>query len=322
MENHYINWGIIGCGDVAEIKSGPAFQKTKQSKLISVMRRNADKVKDFAKRHNVPFWTTNALDILNDRNINAIYIATPPSSHLEYALQAINLGKHVYLEKPMVLNTDEAKILVEAVGNKGSKLTVAHYRRYLPVFVKVKELIESNVIGKVTHAKIKIAQTKSASLIAKSDENWRTNPEVSGGGYFHDIAPHQIDLMYYYFGEINSVKGINTKKNMQTNDLVEGSLQFKNGVYFEGSWNFNAKDDNDSCIIHGEKGTISFSFYKEFIHLSISGKEENFQFEAPKHVQQPMIQETVNYFLGKNSNPCSVEEGLIITEIMDTFCGN
>ena len=209
MDNHYINWGIIGCGDVAEVKSGPAFQKAKQSKLVSVMRRNEEKVKDFAKRHNVPFWTTNALDVLNDRTINAIYIATPPSSHLEYALQAIKLGKHVYLEKPMVLNTNEAKILVEAVKNKNSKLTVAHYRRYLPVFMRVKQLIESNVIGKVTHAKIKISQSKNASLIAKTEESWRLNPDVSGGGYFHDISPHQIDLMYYYFLKIDSVKGIN-----------------------------------------------------------------------------------------------------------------
>lgn len=322
MDKKHINWGIIGCGDVAEVKSGPGFQNAKNSKLVFVMRRNALKVKDFAKRHNVPFWTTDASEVLNNKNINAIYIATPPSSHLNYALQAIELGKHVYLEKPMVLNTKEAKVLVNAVKANNTKLTVAHYRRHLPVFVKVKQLLESQAIGKITQAKIKISQLKNASLIVKTDDNWRVNPEVSGGGYFHDIAPHQIDLMYYYFGEIESSKGIHLEENKKSNEKVEGAIQFKSGVKFEGIWDFNAKQELDSCIIQGENGTISFSFYKEFVKLVVAGKEEVFQFETTKHVQQPMIQQTVNYFLDKTNNPCAVEEGLIVTEIMDAFCGN
>lgn len=93
-----INWGIIGCGDVAEIKSGPAFQRIEHSELHMVMRRNAAKAKDFAQRHKVPHWTNNADEILLSEDINAIYIATPPSTHLNYALQALNQGKHVYLE--------------------------------------------------------------------------------------------------------------------------------------------------------------------------------------------------------------------------------
>lgn len=316
-----INWGIIGCGDVAEVKSGPGFQNAQNSELLCVMRRNEHKVKDFAKRHNVPLWTTNATEVLNNKALNAVYIATPPSSHLAYALQAIKLGKHVYLEKPMVLNTNEAKVLVKAVKTYNAKLTVAHYRRYLPVYVKVKELIDSHAIGKITHANIEIAQSKQAALIVKTEDNWRTNPKISGGGYFHDIAPHQIDLMYYYFGQIESSSGINVQENKKNNNKVQGVIQFKNGITFNGNWDFNAKNDLDSCIIKGEKGTISFSFYKATIKLVISGKETHFQFTSPKHVQQPMIQETVNYFLGNRQNPCSVTQGLIITEIMDTFCG-
>ncbi len=321
MHKRKINWGIIGCGDVAEIKSGPGFQNAKNSNLLCVMRRNELKVKDFAKRHKVPLWTTNAPEVLNNNAINAIYIATPPSSHLGYALQALKLGKHVYLEKPMVLNTNEAKVLAEAVKSNNGKLTVAHYRRYLPVYKKVKQLIESNAIGKITQANIEIAQSKQAALIVKTDDNWRTNPEISGGGYFHDIAPHQIDLMYYYFGEIEFSKGINVQENKKSNTLVQGSIQFKNGVTFKGNWDFNAKKDKDSCIIKGENGTISFSFYNANIKVLASGKESQFQFETPKHVQQPMIQEVVNYFLETRTNPCSVTDGLIITEIMDAFCG-
>lgn len=142
-----INWGIIGCGDVAEVKSGPAFQKAPDSRLLAVMRRNAQKAQDFALRHKVPNWYTSAEDVLENDQINAVYIATPPDSHLKLALAALEAGKHVYLEKPMTLNASEAKKLVAKVETSGSKLTVAHYRRQLPAFLKVKELLGKKAIG-------------------------------------------------------------------------------------------------------------------------------------------------------------------------------
>ncbi|TNJ45014.1 Gfo/Idh/MocA family oxidoreductase [Tamlana fucoidanivorans] len=316
-----INWGIIGCGDVAEVKSGPAFQKVENSALTAVMRRNEEKVKDFAKRHKVPNYTTSASELINDKKVNAVYIATPPSSHLNYAKQAIKAGKNIYLEKPMVLNSKEADDLLDALNRSNVKVTVAHYRRNLPLFIKVKELLDANVIGKVFSAEIDIAQSQDANIIAKTDENWRLNPEVSGGGYFHDIAPHQIDLMCYYFGEVAKVKKGNMLGNAASKDLVKGELEFKNGVDFKGSWNFNAPEDNDKCIIKGEKGTITFSFYNEEIRVETTAKSEFFKFENPRHVQQPMIEEVVGYFLGKNQNPCSVEEATVVTKIMDIFCG-
>ena len=316
-----ITWGIIGCGDVAELKSGPAFQKIENSSLVSVMRRNEEKVKDYAKRHYVSNWTTNAAELIESELINSLYIATPPSSHLQYALQAIEASKNVYIEKPMVLNSKEAKILAEAVKIGQGKVTVAHYRRRLPLFLNVKELLEADIIGEVYLAEINIAQSGNANLIAKTDLNWRTNPEISGGGYFHDIAPHQIDLMCYYFGEIHSIRGIDVDENKLSQDVVKGEVQFKNGVQFKGSWDFDASEDIDNCTIYGEKGTISFSFYGEELIVSGLKAKESYQFSNPEHVQQPMIEETVDYFLENNLNPCSVEEAAIVTEIMDVFCG-
>ena len=314
-----VNWGIIGCGDVAEVKSGPAFQKIENSYLVAVMRRSEEKVKDYARRHQVANWTTSASDLIENELVNAVYIATPPSSHLQYALEAIQAGKNVYLEKPMVLNSQEAKALLEAVSNSHVKVTIAHYRRKLPVFVKVKELLDSNAIGKVSIASITIKQSSNANLIAKTDDNWRLNPEISGGGYFHDIAPHQIDLMCYYFGEVATVDKIETNENPFSADVVKGEMHFKNGVQFKGSWDFNASEDRDNCTIIGQKGSISFSFYGDQITVSVDGKEERYDYSNPKHVQHPMIEQTVGYFLGKNPNPCSVEEAAVVTQIMDVF---
>ena len=311
---------MIGCGDVAEVKSGPAFQNVNGSSLVAVMRRTEEKVKDFAKRHHVPNWTTDAQDIVNSEQINAVYIATPPSSHLTYALQAIQAGKHVYLEKPMVLNSNEANTLINALKNSDVKLTVAHYRRCLPLFLKVKEVLSANIIGKINSVEIDIAQTPSANLIAKTGENWRLTPEISGGGYFHDIAPHQLDLMCYYFGEVVDIKQRTIENLTKTVDIIKGELEFEQGVKFSGSWNFEASKDQDRCIICGDRGALIFSFYGDLLTLMADDNVAHYRFENPNHIQQPMIEKVVEYFQGNNENPCSVYEAAVVTQIMDKFC--
>lgn len=316
-----IKWGIIGCGDVAEIKSGPAFQKVANSELVAVMRRNKAKSKDFAKRHNVPFFYDSIDDIINHPDINALYIATPPSSHLEIAKQCLNAGKFVYLEKPMTMNADEA-IELEKIITDNNKIVIAHYRRNLPAFQKVKKLLNTNSIGKIHFADITILQSTTNNIIAKTEDNWRLKPETSGGGYFHDIAPHQIDLMLHYFGKIKNVQGFATAtKNNKVADIVNGIINFENGVQFRGIWNFIASENDvkDQCIIYGEKGSITFSFYGKKVILDTTNKKEVFSFENPVHVQQPLIEETVKYFLGKAKNPCTVKDGVDVMKILDRF---
>ena len=321
IEMDTINWGIIGCGDVAEVKSGPAFQKVKNSKLIAVMRRNAAKAEDFAKRHRVPFWYNTVDELLKNTEINAVYIATPPSTHLEILKMCLLAKKFVYLEKPMTLNFSEAKELHKLVSEK-DKVVIAHYRRKLPAFEKVKEVINAGIIGEVLLADLQIFQSTNNNIIAKTETNWRLNPEISGGGYFYDIAPHQIDLIYYYFGEIKNAKGFSTARaNNNVNDIVNGIIEFKNGIQFRGVWNFNASDTNvkDECIIYGKKGTITFSFYSNQVFVSTNELQEVFNFKNPKHVQQPMIENAVNYFLDKDKNPCTIKDGVTVMKTMELF---
>jgi predicted dehydrogenase len=131
-----INWGIIGCGDVTEVKSGPAFNKVPGSSLVAVMRRYAAKAKDYAQRHGVPKWYADAQQLINDPAVNAIYVATPPSSHLQYTLAAIAAGKPVYVEKPMSTDAAAALQMAAAANTHNIKLTVAHYCRQQPFFKK------------------------------------------------------------------------------------------------------------------------------------------------------------------------------------------
>ncbi|MES2652218.1 MAG: Gfo/Idh/MocA family oxidoreductase [Bacteroidota bacterium] len=318
-----INWGIIGCGDVTEMKSGPAFNKVPNSKLVAVMRRDGAKAADYAKRHHVPKWYNNATQLINDPDINAIYIATPPLQHEAYALEALAARKPVYIEKPMAVNADAAKRMIDAAAKYKVKLVVAQYRRAQPMFLKIKELLDNKTIGDIRFVDLKMLQPINPVLIAKTETNWRMNPSISGGGLFHDLAPHQLDLMTYYFGAVKKAMGMATKqqKNTGVDDLVVGHILFDNGIVFNGTWCFSvpAHEQADCCEIYGSKGKISFPMFGHKIIVSVNDDQQEFIYNALEHVQQPMIEQVVNYFLDKGSNPCSGEEALISMKLLDEF---
>ncbi len=319
-----IRWGIIGCGDVTEVKSGPAFNKVAGSKLVAVMRRDAAKAADYAKRHGVAKWFDDASQLINDPEVNAIYIATPPLQHEAYTIEALKAGKPVYVEKPMTLDAASAERMTEAANQLNVKLCVAHYRRAQPMFLKIKELLAKNTIGDIRLVRLKMLQPPNPVLIAKTDDNWRINPAISGGGLFHDLAPHQLDLMTYYFGPVKNASGIATKQqeNTEIDDLVAGNILFENGVVFSGTWCFSVApgDQADSCIIYGSKGSITFPMFGNKIKVTTVESKE-FVFEPLQHVQQPMIEKVVDYFLDKGPNPCSGEDALITMKLMDDFTG-
>jgi predicted dehydrogenase len=322
-----IKWGIIGCGDVTEVKSGPAFNKVSNSSLVAVMRRNAGKAQDYAKRHKVPKWYSDASKLINDPDVNAIYIATPPSSHEEYTIAALEAGKPVYVEKPMTVDGDSAARMTRMAADKKNKLVVAHYRRCFPLFRKIKQLIEEKAIGDVRFARIETyKKTITATEMADPGRAWRVDAAVAGGGLFHDLSPHQLDLIYYFFGEIESASGraVSQTKVYEADDLVTGNILFKNGVVFDGLWCFNVAEEleKDSCEIIGSKGKVSFAFFENKpVQLTIDGKTESISFEPIQHVQQPMIQEIVDHFLGKGPNPCSGDDGVKIMRLIDAFVG-
>ena len=320
-----IRWGIIGCGDVTEVKSGPAFNKVNNSKLIAVMRRDGAKAADYAKRHQVPKWYDNATQLINDPEVNAIYIATPPLQHEAYTIEALKAGKPVYVEKPMTLDADAAQRMTDAANKLKAKLCVAHYRRAQPMFLKVKELLAALTIGDVRLVRLKMLQSPNPALIAKTADNWRINPAISGGGLFHDLAPHQLDLMTYYFGAVKNAMGIATKQQENTgiDDLVAGNILFENGVVFSGTWCFSVtpQDQADNCVIYGSKGHINFPMFGNKITVTTDKSTEEYVFEPLQHVQQPMIEKVVDYFLGNGQNPCSGEDALITMKLMDDFTG-
>jgi len=319
MTNNKIRWGIIGCGDVTEVKSGPAFNKVPNSELVAVMRRNAAKAEDYARRHNVGKWYSDAADLINDPEVNAIYVATPPLQHEDYTVQALKAGKPVYVEKPMAIDVAAAKRMVQAASETGVKLCVAHYRRQQPLFLKVKSLLAEGAIGEPRLVNLQCLQPHQAPMITKTEDAWRYNPAISGGGLFYDLAPHQLDLMLYYFGKPQQVSGVslNASQLYNADDTTIGQVMFANEVLFNGAWCFTVSENRDSCEIIGTEGSLQFKIFEHrLLTLKKEDKEIRFSFDALQHVQQPMIQRVVNYFLGEEENPCSGEEGVAVMEMI------
>ena len=320
--NGTVNWGIIGCGDVCEVKSGPAFNKVANSKLMAVMRRNFEKAKDFAQRHGVPNYYADATELISDREVNAIYIATPPSSHETYLEMSLKAGKHVYVEKPVTVNSASVQRMMEMEKKYGGKVSVAHYRRGLPLFNKIKQLLNDGAIGKVKMILLRTLQPPSSKIIAQTDHNWRINPEISGGGLFHDLSPHQLDIMYWIFGPPQQihVQAANQGKLYNAPDLTMVQLAFGNDVYFNGVWNFNVAETAtaDSCEIIGDKGSIHFSFFRvSKIELITDTGTAIFELEYPINIQQPHIDNVVKFFRGEGANPCTLEDALVTMRVMD-----
>lgn len=308
IEGSTVKWGILGVGDVCEVKSAPAMQLIEGSELVAVMRRNGLKAQDYAQRHNVPKWYDDAAALINDPEVNAIYIATPPNAHEELTLMAAKAGKPVYVEKPMATSYAACKRMVAACKQADVPLYVAYYRRKLPDFLKLKELVESGVIGAVRLVKIELYKTTDPDIVAKTvrtmPENWRVDPAVAGGGYFFDLAAHQLDYLDFLFGPVQFVSGFaaNQGGHYSAADIVTGSFSFANGVQGVGSWCFTVaeKAQKDALTIIGTEGQLSIPFFGAAeITLVQKGGEKEMRFDLPKHIQQPLIQTVVEDLLGK-----------------------
>ncbi|MEZ0610173.1 Gfo/Idh/MocA family protein [Fibrella sp. WM1] len=318
-----INWGIIGCGDVTEVKSGPAFNNVPGSALVAVMRRDAGKAADYARRHNVPTWYTDADALINDPAVNAVYIATPPDSHADYTIRALRAGKPVYVEKPMALNAVECGAMNRISRETGVPLFVAFYRRALPYFLKVKELVDGGVIGPIRHVSCQLNWPPAdRELGLATQANWRVTPAISGGGLFHDLAAHQFDFLEFLLGPIQTARGFahNQAGLYEADDMVVAAFTFASGVMGTGSWCFTVNPEQrlEQTTLVGARGTLTFSFFENFvITLNTRAGTETLTVPFPDHVQQPLIESVVAALQGRGTCPSTGETGLRASLILD-----
>jgi predicted dehydrogenase len=327
MENiERVVWGVIGAGKVCEKKSMPAMQVLPHSEVRRVMRRNAEKCRDFAQRHAVPAWGTRAEDIFEDPGINAVYVATPPDTHAAYAKAAAAAGKAVYVEKPMARNYAECREMIRDCKTAGVPLYVAYYRRALPHFLRVRELLKDGVLGRVCSVEILFRRQAYPEDLSEHGKNWRIRPEISGGGHFHDLASHQLDLLDFLFGPAERVCGIaeNRAGYYTPADTLSASILFKSGVVGNGSWCFVSPPSGTEDLIRitGTEGSLRFS---TFAHAGIYGDCSRpgifrEKYRLPEHIQEPLIRSIVSALRGAGTCPSTGESAARTSRVMDMIC--
>ncbi|PPK84517.1 putative dehydrogenase [Neolewinella xylanilytica] len=319
-----LRWGIIGCGDVTEVKSGPPYQLTRGFELAAVMRRDEAKLHDYARRHGVPKTYTDADALINDPEIDAVYIATPPDSHREYALRVAAAGKPCCIEKPLAPSYADSRAIVDAFAGRDLPLFVAYYRRTLPRFERVREWLQSGAIGMVRHIDWQLCKPPSA-LDRAGKENWRTESRVAPGGYFDDLASHGLDLFVHYLGEIKDVRGfsLNQQGLYTARDAFTACWLHKSGVTGAGSWNFGTQERVDRVAIFGSEGTIRFSLFDDNpVELRTATTEEALHVDHPEHVQRPHVEAMARHLFEEGYvHPSSGRSALHTSWVMDQILG-
>lgn len=318
-----INWGFIGCGEVTEKKSGPAFNEVEGSQVVAVMSRSENKARSYAERHHVRKWYTDASELIEDPDVNAVYIATPPSSHATFAIMAMHAGKPCYIEKPLAASYNDCIRINRISEQTGVPCFVAYYRRYLPYFQKVKEIIESGTIGNVVNVQVRFSvPPRDLDFQSGKEMPWRLQPDIAGGGYFYDLAPHQIDLLQNLFGVITRAHGYpaNRAHLYQAEDTLSACFFFESGIPGSGSWCFvgheSAKED---CIeVIGEKGSLSFSvFTYQPIEVITSDGKNSITVPNPPYVQLPLIKSVIEHLQGIGKCDCTSVSATAVNWVLD-----
>lgn len=306
-----IKWGFIGCGEVTEKKSGPAFNEVEGSQVVAVMSRSEKKARSYAERHHIRKWYTDAQELIDDPGVNAVYIATPPSSHATFAIMSMEAGKPVYIEKPLAASYNDCIRINRVSEQTGVPCFVAYYRRYLPYFQKVKEIIRNGEIGEVVNVQVRFSvPPRDLDYNSGKEMPWRLQPDISGGGYFYDLAPHQIDLLQDLFGVITRAHGYpaNRAHLYQAEDTISACFFFESGIPGSGSWCFvgheSAKED---CIeVIGDKGSLSFSVFNyDPIRLVNSEGSVSIEVANPPYVQLPIIKSVIEDLQGIGTCSCT-----------------
>lgn len=301
-----IRWGILGCGDVTEVKSGPALQRAAGSALVAVMRRDAAKAEDYARRHGVPRWYADADALIADPEVDAVYVATPPSTHASLAIRALRAGKPVYVEKPMARDAAECTAMLEASRQAGQPLFVAYYRRALPRFLKVRELLADGAIGEPRRVQVQLHRTLDPRYADPAERPWRVRPELSGGGLFVDLGSHTLDLLDFLLGPVEDVAGEarSVSGAYPAEDTVQARFTFPGGVDGVGDWCFCSDARRDRVEIQGSHGRLAFATFDEVpVVLDAGGRTQHWNIPNPAHIQQPLIETVVAALRGGGSCP-------------------
>lgn len=334
-----IRWGMIGCGEVARVKAGPGFIHAANSRLVAVADRNAERVAAFAREHGIARSHGDVDAILRADDIDIVYVATPTQSHHDLVLRCAAAGKSVLVEKPMAMSHAQCVEMTDACKRAGVRLWVAFYRRALPRFLKVRDLVADGAIGEV-----RMVLTRHFQRIPSAEEmrgpfwGWRLDPKRSGGGIFFEAVGHTLDILDYILGPVAQARAFaaNQAGAYPPEDVVSASFRYQSGVHGSGAWCFAADCDDESNEIIGSKGRITFSTFPPLsppggrppvpIRLMRGDTVEVFPVADPPYTHQPLIQTIVDEVNGSGRCPSTPESAMrtvrVIEDCLADFIAN
>jgi 1,5-anhydro-D-fructose reductase (1,5-anhydro-D-mannitol-forming) len=326
MAEKIIRWGMIGTGDVTERKSAPSFNKIDHSRLVAVGNRTRKKAEDYAARHGVPTVHRNPSDVIHNPEVDVVYIATPPGSHMDYALETIKEGKPVYIEKPMARSWEECNIINEAAALKGVPVFVAYYRRSLEYFKKVRTIVHEGTLGKVLHINMQQYFASRPEDYDAQNLPWRVIPDDAGGGYFHDMGCHALDILFYIFGDPLEVSGkvSNMGGLYGPEDTLAASLALPGDLLVSAGWSFVTPEpfQKDLVEVIAEKGRLKFSIFSfKPITLFTGDHKETMATIQPEHIQLPHIRSIVSELNGNGKCPATGKTSAVTSRVMDIITG-
>ena len=265
--------------------------------------------------HKIAHAYSDADALINDIDVDAVYIATPPNSHADLTIRALNAGKPVLVEKPIALTVAESDAMIAASCKNDVSLMVAYYRRALPRFEKLREIVQDGKIGEPRCVQVQHFKRSTD----RPEQDWKLDPLVGGGGYFTDMQTHVLDWLDYVFGPATSISG-NVRRQSDdypAEDLVSYTIGFES-VVANGLCAYSTNQTTEKVTIHGSKGSASMSFFKPSpIILSQNGVRTIHDVRDPTHVHQPLIKRVIAHLLDGAENPSPAEAARRTTAIVE-----
>ncbi len=312
-----IRWGVIGAGNVFESKSGPALYQTPNSELVAVMRTDAAKAEETAKRHGAPRWYTDAESLVTDPEVNAVYVASPHYLHPAHVALAARAKRVVLCEKPVGASVAQAQQCVEVCRANGVPLTVAYYRRFWPVTQAMFKYLNDGAIGQVVAARAQLSDWFSAD----NERAWLVSRAKSGGDALANAGAHWVDLIRFLLGDVIGVMAFCSSKfsGYETDDTTIVQMQLANGALVSLTSTRRTPISTNELDIFGTEGRLYASPLSEgHLILHRRGRDpEILNYPRTGVVHSALIAELVKCMIGNQSSPLPGEEAVAAWRIMD-----
>lgn len=249
MANRKFNWGIIGPGRIAH-QFADGLSVIEDAALYAVASSRLERAKSFAEQHAGEKTYDSYEALVNDPQVDAIYIATPHRFHFDNALLCLKAGKPVLCEKPLTVNAAEAQQLIETARANNVFLMEALWTRYLPIYQQIRQWLEAKAIGDLRL----LASTFGINVPKEPDERW-LNPELAGGTLL-DMGVYPIAVSQWVMGQMpQSFSATAYLGKTGVDELTAATLKYENGVISQFSSNFISDNAND-FFIYGSTGHI------------------------------------------------------------------